>query len=281
MIEISFSQKYGYTSVTSIFQREEVIEEFRISIWNNLKLILWDNYDSHPWDMEINRLVKDVWLNHLNRDLDSLPSFLPSIYRASSESDGAYGILKKYFFTCEWYLVYDFLEFIVKSLPQSVSSSMIVKINFELEKFNAAYRFIDISIVEITDKNEIEAIEVALNHPEKSVREHLNSALNKLSDKEAPDYRNSIKESISAVEAACRILTGNKSATLGDALKKVNNLHPAMKQAFDKLYGYTSDASGVRHSLLDEDTITYADAKFMLVTCSAFVSYLNTNLSKP
>ena len=158
---------------------------------------------------------------------------------------------------------------------------MIVKINFELEKFNAAYRFIDISIVEITDKNEIEAIEVALNHPEKSVREHLNSALNKLSDKEAPDYRNSIKESISAVEAACRILTGNKSATLGDALKKVNNLHPAMKQAFDKLYGYTSDASGVRHSLLDEDTITYADAKFMLVTCSAFVSYLNINLSKP
>ncbi len=108
--------------------------------------------------MEINRLVKDVWLNHLNRDLDSLPSFLPSIYRASSKSDGAYGILKKYFFTCEWYLVYDFLEFMVKILPQSVSSSMIVKINFELEKFNAAYRFIDISIVEITDKNEIEAI---------------------------------------------------------------------------------------------------------------------------
>lgn len=50
-------------------------------------------------------------------------------------------------------------------------------------------------------------------------------------------YRNSIKESISAVKAACRLITGDKSASLGDALKKLKYMHPSRSQAFTKLYG--------------------------------------------
>ena len=73
-----------------------------------------------------------------------------------------------------------------------------------------------------------------------------------VSDRVAPDYRNSVKESISAVEAACRHVTGLSSATLADALKKVSDIHPAYSKAFGQLYGYTSDASGIRHSLTDE-----------------------------
>ena len=41
------------------------------------------------------------------------------------------------------------------------------------------------------------------------------------SDREALDYRNAVKESISAVEPICRSVSGMSSATLGDALKKV------------------------------------------------------------
>lgn len=275
----NFSQRYGYTSLEQAFQREAVSDSLRIALWNVLKVRIWDLYDSELSSYDdnskrINTLVRRVWIHYLNKDLDKLPSF-------KRYQQGAYYDLKDYFISCQWFEVYNFLEFIAEGDSRLFNTETRNWINSTLEKHNAVYRFVDNSIVEITDKNEIEAIEVALSHPEKSVREHLNSALTKLSDKETPDYRNSIKESISAVEAACRILTENKSATLGDALKKVSNLHPAMKQAFDKLYGYTSDASGVRHSLLDEATITYADAKFMLVTCSAFVSYLNTNISKP
>jgi len=40
------------------------------------------------------------------------------------------------------------------------------------------------------------------------------------------------------------------------------------------MYGYTSDADGIRHKLLDEATIDFEDAKFMLVSCSAFVNLL-------
>ena len=51
-------------------------------------------------------------------------------------------------------------------------------------------------------------------------------------------------------------------------------MHAALRQALEKLYGYTSDEKGVRHALLDEATVDEADARFMMVACSAFVTYL-------
>ncbi len=47
-----------------------------------------------------------------------------------------------------------------------------------------------------------------------------------------------------------------------------------LSRAFRQLYGYTSDANGIRHALLDESNLDFEDAKFMLVSCSAFINYL-------
>ena len=67
-------------------------------------------------------------------------------------------------------------------------------------------------------------------------------------------------------------------ATLSDAVKRLEDggltLHPAFKEALSKLYGYTSDAEGIRHALHDEPNLDHADAVFMLVMCSGFMSYL-------
>jgi hypothetical protein len=109
-----------------------------------------------------------------------------------------------------------------------------------------------------------------------AVSEHIKTALHLYSKKPDPDYRNSIKESISAVEAAVRIISGDTNATLGDALKVMDAskpIHGAFKQALLKLYGYTSDEGGIRHSLLESTNIDESDARFMLITCSAFVNY--------
>jgi hypothetical protein len=98
-----------------------------------------------------------------------------------------------------------------------------------------------------------------------------------LSDRRDPDYRNSIKESISAVEALVKTVTKSDKETLGDLLKDLERkgkLHPALKAAFSSLYGYTSDADGIRHALLDEDRVTFDQGKFMLVACSAFTNYV-------
>lgn len=102
---------------------------------------------------------------------------------------------------------------------------------------------------------------------------HLQTAVDRFSDRDAPDYRNSIKEAISAVESLCRILTNDSNATLAGALKKID-VHPALQKGFSAIYGYASDADGIRHAMLDEPTLSADDAKFYLVLCSAFVNYL-------
>lgn len=144
----------------------------------------------------------------------------------------------------------------------------------------SAYRFVDGEIVEITSENEVLAIENALFTSQsqyRPVHEHLRRALELLSDRETRDYRNSIKESISAVESLACLIAGKPKAALNDALdviEKKHSLHGALKKSFSNLYGYTSDAGGVRHKLLDETILSQEDATFMLVSCSAFVSYL-------
>ncbi len=81
---------------------------------------------------------------------------------------------------------------------------------------------------------------------------------------------------------AYQIVTGQPGATLGQGLKHLEQngvtLHSALREAFNKLYGYTNDAEGIRHALLEASTLTFDDAKFMLVCCSAFVNFLTAKL---
>jgi len=70
---------------------------------------------------------------------------------------------------------------------------------------------------------------------------------------------------------------------LSQAIKVITTnieLHSDLQEAFYKLYGYTSDAEGIRHSLMDKPDLDSEDAKFMLVTCSAFANYLKVKAAK-
>ena len=115
----------------------------------------------------------------------------------------------------------------------------------------------------------------------RSVSQHSQKALEFLSDS---DYRNSIKESISGVEAAARLVINNEKPVLSDCLKVLeakHGLHPALKEAFLKLYGFTSASGGIRHALTETGTEpTHAEAKFMLVACTAFINFLLTKAAE-
>lgn len=143
------------------------------------------------------------------------------------------------------------------------------------------YRFINGEISPISDEMEVDTIKKALCNKYQPVAEHIAKANTLLADRDNPDYENSIKESISAVEALCEIFTGlkGKEATLGNMLKKLEDkgviIHGGLKTAFNVLYGYTSDANGIRHAGdIGGSASTFEEAKFMLVSCSAFVNYL-------
>lgn len=112
----------------------------------------------------------------------------------------------------------------------------------------------------------------------------MHKSLELFADRKSPDYKNSIKESISAVEAICKLITGDSKITLGDALRqlesKLGTMHPSLRNAFNQLYGYTSDAEGIRHSMLGKSNLDIEDAKFMLTACSAFINYLVAKADK-
>lgn len=173
------------------------------------------------------------------------------------------------------YMYYDFNKGIYEE------RSIYEEVNDYFARECVGYRFVDGIIVPISDAYEVRTLEEALSNKYEPVYQHLSKANKFLADRDNPDYENSIKESISAVEAICEIITGvkGKEATLGTMLKKLEGkgveIHPALKSAFSILYGYTSDANGIRHAGdIGGKASTFEEAKFMMVSCSAFINYL-------
>lgn len=280
-----FSQRKGIRPVEKAIQRESIDDELKNRLWSAIKIVVWDNWS--PPDMmgyrsdgnkKVTKVVRIIWLHYFKLPVDTIPAF------DSDHPRSAYDIIRDHFFEGEWWQVYDFIEFIIKNVEDSWAKNLKDICNNFLEAENAAYRIVDNEVVEITDESEVESIEDALQITFRSVSEHLKQSLALLSDRNNPDYRNSIKEAISAVEAACRIITGNEKSTLGDALKQIetkHKLHPALKSAFSQIYGYTSDSGGLRHALTEEAiNPSYSDAKFMLVACSAFINFLWTKAAE-
>jgi len=225
---------------------------------------------------EVHYLLTLMWDNFFKRPLDTLKHYWSQTYEE----------IRQIFLNFHWYEVYDFIEFITNTYPdQRTNEKFMDYCNTVLESEVSAYRFVGGKITKITSEEEISEIEEALeaSKPLVGVHIHLKSALDKLADRKSPDYRNSIKESISAVESICILITKNEKTTLGDALKKIDEkiqIHQSLKRAFNQLYGYTSDAEGIRHALLNEPNLDFEDAKFMLVSCSAFINYLSCKASK-
>ena len=164
-------------------------------------------------------------------------------------------------------------------------NGIFAQFNEAFERESVGYRFVDRNIVAITTPEEIEEIEKACNCKFDGCKAHIKKAVGFLSERDNKDYKNSIKESISAVESICQIILDSKKATLGEALKKLKDkglaLHPALEKSFSSLYGYTSDEGGIRHCEgLFESNVSFEDAKYMLVVCSAFVNYLIAQYEK-
>ena len=176
--------------------------------------------------------------------------------------------------------VLDIIEYICHLLePCSGTATVYQKFNNLFEQECIGYRFVSKQIVPITDESEAQEIGQACQTPFDGARAQLQKALGFLSDREHPDYKNCIKESISAVESVCKVISGNEKAALKDALNSLIangiNIHGSLKSAILALYGYASDEGGIRHSEREtESTVTFEEAKFMMVTCSAVVNYL-------
>jgi len=118
----------------------------------------------------------------------------------------------------EWYWIYDLVEFFnVINNNQDFRK----EINQVLIEENSAYRISQEGLViPITNEEELAAVDQASRNPYNSVSTHIEKAISHFKS-QAPDYANSIKESILAVEAICKIIIEDERATLGKAIKKL------------------------------------------------------------
>lgn len=272
-----FSERYGYKPVREIIQKDGIDDQLQNALWSILHASIWNNIThSGPYRYtkrsNVYNLVHTYWFNIFKKPTDTIPL----------NTSDSIKIIRDYFFNCEWFEIYSFIEETYDHYPSSLSirkEAFIKLLNNTLERENSAYRLIGNEITLITAEQEIQSIEEALENTNRysAVQQHLNQALRLMSDRQNPDYRNAIKESISAVESICKIVTNDDKATLGKALKIIEDkfgLHEALKKSLSQLYGYTSDAEGIRHAMLEESNLTYIDAKFMLVACTNFINYL-------
>lgn len=267
-----FSERYGYIKPSDVIIRERITPEIQNAICSSFDRL----YRKIGWDIYL-LLERYLWTYFLNKR------------EADYADENTYHVVATRLISSDedWYRKLDMVEFVVKyifthksGVPFHYACDFVSDLNSEFARLNFAYRIIDKEIVEITSDEEMVAIEDALSNGTPTVRRHLNEALRLMSQRPTPDSRNSIKESISAVEAFCREKTGE--STLGKALSKLEDkglkIPKMLKEAFDKLYAYTNQKdTGIRHALMDDDG-TYVpssdEAMFMLVSCSTFINYL-------
>lgn len=270
-----FSQRIGKSPVKNTLEKEGISIELRNSLWTLfLEYLVGGKSSDRPYDSKYSPktvFFRKLWIDFYKYPIDNLPMG----YYGQVDEGRALEYVRSWFYGADWAAVLDFVEFCV--------GSNITIINYHNKVFKeemSAYRFVDGNLVEINSKEEIIEIEDAIKNTDRfvSVKTHIRRALELYADKRNPDYRNSIKESISAVEALAKIIVNDEKTTLGKALNLIESKHSipnSLKSAFSSLYGYTSDAGGIRHALLENGVvIEIEEARFMLIACSAFINYL-------
>lgn len=266
-----FSQRIGAVDTPSIIQLETMSDALRNSIWNFIVSLFHEGEDGWWAIAEYSAQF------FFKVPVDNLPGYN---YRRREW-------IKAHFYGMQWYEVYDYAEFVADSYERvwRGTNTRPDRIQAVLNRIFAeelsGYRFVAGELVPLSGPEEVAAIEAALATTSRSglngAHAHIAAALKLLAKRPHPDYRNSIKESISAVEALAKQLGTADSQGLGGALAELAKkipIHGGLRAGLLSLYGYTSDEGGIRHAMLEEPNVGYDEAKYMAVACSAFVNFL-------
>ncbi len=278
-----FSERAGLVNVRVAFQRGMMSDRLKNRLWSACQHIFFDHFH---YEMNGDYFTKVVTF-YIQDSFFGLRTSQLNPFSLHNIKNFEVGVL-----SLKWNEFYDFIDFMGDFSNRDDETSPWPRIkehgvalvhffNRVLEEEKSAYRFISGQLVEITDDREISSIEDALSLSDKfsGSKIHLKTAVALFANREKPDYRNSIKESISSIESAFTAINGERSQNLPTALKLAEkaglSLHPALMNGISNIYGWTSNEAGIRHSLIDGDAkVDEADAKFMLVLCSTFLNYL-------
>ncbi|MDR2251699.1 MAG: hypothetical protein LBD98_02555, partial [Endomicrobium sp.] len=206
--KLNFSQRNGLQKINEVLQVNSMSDELRTALFN----FCYRDYKDNSSPISYFGISREI----LYSDFFKIPlTDIPHDCYYEKQQ------FKKFFFGCEWNKIYDFFEFCFSKIYPNGIEDFTAKLNSCLEKENSGYRMLNGCVVSITDKLEIEEIKKSFNLGKDEIKKHLDKSIEFLRtrDGKEPDFRNSIKESISAVEYVVRDITG--ASTLGDGLNKL------------------------------------------------------------
>ncbi len=264
----SFSQAQGYEKIPGPLKLEELPKEARTHIWNlffaHLKQsksiathIVYAPRIVNPWE----RVFRSV-----HAQLDNLP-----LDEWSPDFRGFCEEFRRRIESQQFNKVFDLIQFVLRhpDCPlQFVESMMGVFADSRL-----AYT-LDLgpppTIVPAVTPDEgaavVESLPTLRQAGLASSATRLRNASAHISE---GDWERSVRESIHTVESAARQLGPKATQTPGPALKSMEDhraLHSALRMAFDKLYGYTSESRAYVMPSLIRRTRKWAGTR--LCSCS-------------
>lgn len=271
-----FSQRHGYTPLPAPMRLEEISDDLRREIWNATREIL---VSTRHINMIGNfcfggkgiRLIERVLGRFLKRPEDEIGT-------GYGETLGRF---KSLILTSDFHKILDLVEIIASEAAPEFRN----RVAESFERHAAAY-WLDVSRPPyqfFPRSNEAQgdatrkAIETIREGGMDGADTHLRHAAEHL---KARRFADSVRDSIHAVESIARMVDPKAENTLRpalDSLKRAGVIrHSALKEAFSKLYGYTNDEQGIRHSLLEKDApdVDLDEAMFMFGACASFAAYL-------
>jgi hypothetical protein len=266
--KLTFAQRVGAEPIPTLLAPTEVSQGLRAAIWAVVYSHICDYTDLYGGLVE-------PWTNMLYRKFIFFDGGMADQYRGDWTAQAEQ--LRKLFQVGDYLKVYGCLDHFLRD-PECPSALGDLLQN-ALENQLAPYRISDGILVPIASAEQGELLLGAMNELRSAAMSgasaHVKNAIEFLNNGQ---WAKSIAESIHAVESVARKIEPSAS-TLDPALKKLApkiGMHPALRDAFGKLYGYTSDQQGIRHALIDQPTaaVDRDDAIFMLTACAAFSSYL-------
>ena len=271
----TFLQRYGYEPLPKPMRTGEISGDLRREVWDDIYDFLKQNS------------LRGPTIQCFTGNASNLLVTVFGKFHKKPKSQINYDFKATYNF-CELIITagkaHDTINFIEIMVNERGSDGFAPRIRRLFEKHSAPY-YLDTSkkpywFVQSASREQGESTEQAIEslHENKmnGAATHLREAAKHMN---AEQYADSIVDSIHAVESvACTICPESK--TLGAALKSLGKAgilkHPALKQAFEKLYGYTNDEQGIRHALTEQDApdVGLDEAIFMFGACASFAAYL-------
>lgn len=282
--ELTFSQRVGEAPLTDSFQIGELTPKFRNLVWHAVS----QDIDSCTVSDDVSRSLSGETESYFERDElgDFWKEFIPELcmkvldlphdsYERSPA--GAKKALRQLILKGEYHLVLSAIEQIVRLVP---FASLIENLTeyFRYTAYTLVGSSRDAYIIPAASEEAKKSISNALeninNKENKAVKAGLRKAAEAINRKA---YRDSVRESVNALEASARRVDPEGSNSLGKAISHLQDSdlinHEALAKTFSSLYGYASDQA--RHTPKKAVEIDMEEAIFVYTACISFIDYLN------